>query len=79
VWLHALGLGPAVTLENYGSLEGIPMPLGVPLPLWLQPIYIVVGLLIIGGGLRLWIAGPTGDTTVRPSVGRQRQRAPTGA
>src|SRR5579864_6894780 len=44
VWLHAFGIGPAVPLERFGSLEGIPAPLGVPLPLWLQPLYGVVGL-----------------------------------
>lgn len=53
VWLHALGLGPAVTLERYGSLAGVPMPLGVPLQLWLQPFCIIVGLLIVGLALRL--------------------------
>jgi len=47
VWLHTLGLGPTVAVERFGSLEGIPSPLGVPLPLWLQPFYCVVGLLII--------------------------------
>ena len=47
VWLHAFGIGPAVPLERFGSLDGIPTPLGVPLPLWLQPFYSVVGLLII--------------------------------
>jgi hypothetical protein len=47
VWLHAVGLGPAVATERFGDLEGIPAPLGVPLPLWLQPLYILVGVSMI--------------------------------
>jgi hypothetical protein len=77
VWLHAVGLGPAVTLAGYGSLEGIPMPLGVPLPLWLQPLYLVVGLLIVGLALRLWIVGPVRDAAAGSAV--RRQHAVTGA
>jgi hypothetical protein len=53
VWLHAVGLGPAVAMERFGNLEGIPAPVGVPLPLWLQPFYIVIGLLIIALALGL--------------------------
>ena len=77
VWLHAIGLGPAVTSEKYGSLEGIPMPLGVPLPLWLQPFYLVVGLLIVALALRLWTAAPGRVKTLRPSVGDRHPRAAT--
>ena len=47
VWLNALGLGPAVDMQRFASLDGIPAPLSVPLPLWLQPFYCVVGLLIV--------------------------------
>jgi hypothetical protein len=75
VWRHAIGLGPAVTFEKYGSLEGIPVPLGVPLPLWLQPFYLVVGLLIVALALRLWTATPRRGTTLRPSVGGWHPRA----
>jgi hypothetical protein len=53
VWLHTVGLGPSVAMERFGNLEGIPAPLGVPLPLWLQPFYVVVGLLIIALALGL--------------------------
>jgi hypothetical protein len=77
VWLHAIGLGPAVTFEKYGSLEGIPMPLGVPLPLWLQPFYLLIGLLIVVVAFRLWISGSARRSPARPSVGRQRQHAAT--
>jgi len=53
VWLHAFGIGPAVPLERFGDLQGIPAPLGIPLPLWLQPFYGVLGLLIIALALEL--------------------------
>lgn len=79
VWLHMLGLGPAPTLEKFGSLEGIPMPLGVPLPLWLQPFYMVVGLLIVGLALRLWTAAQPSGATIRASVGRRWLHATTRA
>lgn len=78
VWQHAIGLGPAVALERYGSLEGIPMPLGIPLPLWLQPLYIVVGLLIVGLALRISVTRVQTDAMSNSPV-RQRQRATTGA
>jgi hypothetical protein len=55
VWLHALGLGPAPTSPITGAnLDGIPAPLGIPLPLWLQPGYFVVGIIIAGIALHLW-------------------------
>ncbi len=56
VWLHALGLGPAPTSPITGAnLDGIPAPLGIPLPLWLQPAYFVVGIIIAGIALHLWL------------------------
>ena len=55
VWLHALGLGPpptsAITAAN---LDGIPAPLGIPLPLWLQPAYFLLGILIAAIAVQLW-------------------------
>jgi len=65
VWLHMFGIGPAVPPEHFGSIQGIPSPLGVPLPLWLQPFYCVVGLLIIALAL-----------ATAPIGGRVRHRAP---
>jgi hypothetical protein len=53
VWLHAIGLGPAVALDRFGNLDGIPAPLGVPLPLWLQPFYVLIGLCILALALIL--------------------------
>jgi hypothetical protein len=64
VWLHAVGLGPVVAMERFGNLDGIPSPLGVPLPLWLQPLYIVVGLLIVGLTL---MVGPSPISVVHPA------------
>ena len=54
VWLHALGLTAAPGKGLPGtSLEGVPAPLGVPLPLWLQPAYFALGLVIVALALRL--------------------------
>ena len=54
VWLHALGLTAAPGKGLPGtSLEGVPAPLGVPLPLWLQPAYFALGCVIVALALRL--------------------------
>jgi hypothetical protein len=53
VWLHVLHLGPAVDVGKYGSMAGIPTFMSVPLPLWLQPFYIVLGVVIVALGLRV--------------------------
>ncbi|MBI3971918.1 MAG: hypothetical protein HY332_11565 [Chloroflexi bacterium] len=54
VWLHALGLRPDLGAGILGaSLEGIPAPLGIPLPLWLQPFYFAIGVVIAALALRL--------------------------
>jgi hypothetical protein len=56
VWLHALGLVPAPTSPITGAnLDGIPAPIGIPLPLWLQPAYFVLGIIIAGIALHLWL------------------------
>jgi hypothetical protein len=47
VWLHALGLGPAPT----GPLAGV---VGIPAPLWLQPFYFMLGVVIVALAARLW-------------------------
>jgi hypothetical protein len=53
VWLHALGLAPTLGKGLPGtSLEGGPAPLGVPLPLWLQPAFFALGLVIVALALR---------------------------
>jgi hypothetical protein len=66
VWLHLVGLGPAVAVERFGDLAGIPAPLGVPLPLWLQPLYVLVGLLIIALAATLLGSASTRRHEVRP-------------
>ena len=55
VWLHALGLLPALQkgLPTY-EMGGVPTLLGIPVPLWLQPIYFLLGLVIVALALRLW-------------------------
>jgi hypothetical protein len=71
VWLYALGLGPVPTSPiTEANLDGIPAPLGIPLPLWLQPAYFVVGIIIAGTALRLWSDGRRGSiaSANRPAV-----------
>jgi hypothetical protein len=54
VWLHALGLGPVPSSSiATADLTVITSVLGIPLPLWLQPFYFVIGVLIVGLALRL--------------------------
>ena len=54
VWLHALGLGPTPTSAiTRANVDGIPAPLGIALPLWLQPAYLMVGIMMVGLALRL--------------------------
>lgn len=59
VWLHVLHLGPAVDAGKYGSMAGIPTFVGIPLPLWLQPFYFVLGAVIVALGLRVWTLSAT--------------------
>jgi hypothetical protein len=48
IWLHALGLSPTVTKGLPGTnLEGVPALLGVPLPLWQQPLFFGIGIAIV--------------------------------
>jgi hypothetical protein len=71
VWLHALGLRPAVDMERFGSLDGIPVPLGVPLPLWLQPFYVLLGMLIVALALAvLPIRATLANTSPLPVIRR---------
>lgn len=71
VWLHVLNLGPAVDVGKYGRMTGIPSFEGVPLPLWLQPFYIVVGAAIVALGLRLITRSATAPR-LRVSSGARR-------
>jgi hypothetical protein len=45
-WLHALGLGPAPS--PIAGAESVGALLGIPIPLWLQPFYFVLGVIIVG-------------------------------
>jgi hypothetical protein len=51
VWLHALGLGPEPAPIFAG--EPVASLLGIPIPLWLQPLFLTVGAVIIALALRL--------------------------
>jgi hypothetical protein len=54
LWLHAFGVGPITKGLSGADVSVIPAPLGIPLPLWQQPIYFVLGgvILALGVGLR---------------------------
>jgi hypothetical protein len=55
IWLHALGLTPAIEQGLPGiSLEEVTLLLGIPVPLWLQPFYFGLGIVIAALALRLW-------------------------
>ena len=71
VWLHMLHLGPAVDVAKYGTMAGIPSFQGVPLPLWLQPFYIVVGAATVALGPRLMTRSATA-ARLRVSNGARR-------
>jgi hypothetical protein len=51
-WLHALRLGPAPT--PIAGAEGVGALLGIPIPLWLQPFYFILGMIIVALALRLY-------------------------
>ena len=51
VWLHALGLGP--TPATLPGIQDVGTFLGIPIPLWLQPFYFLLGLVIVVLALRL--------------------------
>jgi hypothetical protein len=56
VWMYAAGLRSAVGKGLPGvDLEGVPVWLGVPVPLWQQPLYFALGIVIMGLALRLWV------------------------
>ena len=47
LWLHAVGLGPIRKGLPGSDVSGIPALLGIPLPLWQQPIYFLLGAIIL--------------------------------
>jgi hypothetical protein len=55
VWLHALGLKAVVDKGLPGTdLAGVPLLLGIPVPLWQQPVYFVLGIVVAALAPRLW-------------------------
>ena len=65
LWLHALGLGPIRKGLPATHVTGLPAPLGIPLPLWQQPIWFLLGAIILALAVGLWT----------PQRGAARQRA----
>ncbi len=65
IWLGLLGLRPG-PLPSVSGMDagGVPALLGVPLPLWLQPFYFLLGLVILALALRLWSRQPRGRLRV---------------
>ncbi len=55
LWWHALGLGPISKGLPAVDVTGIPAPLGVPLPLWQQPAYFLLGAVILVLAIGLWM------------------------
>ena len=58
LWWHALGLGPIRKGLPAIDATGIPAPLGVPLPLWQQPAYFLLGAAIVVLAAALWRGRP---------------------
>jgi hypothetical protein len=74
VWLRALGLTAAPGKGLPGtSLDGVPAPLGVPLPLWQQPAYFALGLVMAALALRL--TTPRARRGLRPRLAADRSRS----
>jgi hypothetical protein len=67
VWLRAVGPGPAVDKGLPSTVPGgVASMLGIPLPLWQQPLYLALGLVIATLALLLWRHEVRG--AVRPPV-----------
>ena len=77
VWLHAAGLRSAVGKGLPGvDLEGVPALLGVPVPLWQQPLYFALGIAIALLALRLWVRRVPGhEVPGHAYAGSRRRRA----
>jgi hypothetical protein len=58
LWVHALGLGPIRKGLPAMDTSGIPAPLGIPLPLWLQPTTFLLGAGILALAAGLWRGQP---------------------
>jgi hypothetical protein len=69
IWLHALGLRAAVDEGLPGTdLASVPTLLGIPLPLWQQPLYLALGIVIAALALRLWTHEMRGPHHTSPLV-----------
>jgi hypothetical protein len=66
MWLHVLGLAPITKGLPATDTTRIPAPLGIPLPLWQQPVFFLIGAAIFALALALWRTGPRPDRSARP-------------
>ena len=66
LWLHALGPSPIRKGLPATDVTGLPAPLGIPLPLWQQPIWFLLGAIILVLAVGLW--------TPRADAARERAR-----
>jgi hypothetical protein len=76
LWAHALGLGPIRKGLPAVDATGITAPLGIPLPLWPQPVYFVLGAVIVALAAVRWRRQPAG---LRRPARLAVRRAPHGA
>jgi hypothetical protein len=54
MWLHLLGVVPITKGLPATDVTGIPAPLGIPLPLWQQPVFFLLGAVMFLVALSLW-------------------------
>ena len=71
IWLHLLGLAPVGKGLPATDVTGIPAPLGIPLPLWQQPLFFLLGLAILVLAGSLWRTSHGGDHQTQTGPGEQ--------
>jgi len=59
IWLHLLGLATISKGLPGTDVTGIPAPLGIPLPLWQQPLFFLLGTVMFVLALGLWRERPS--------------------
>lgn len=77
IWLHFLGLSPITKGLPATDVSGIPAPLGVPLPLWQQPVFFLFGLAIFVLALQLFRTRKSAEPMTRTSSTVEVARQPS--